>query len=92
MNDLSIIARVVERVSAANMWGIDVRAINTWLKKNVPFHTKVLQNRANVVDIGTDVKDDLGPYLEPFQKAFPGTKVTQPGMKNYLRVVFPVSR
>mgnify|MGYP003391909026 CR=1 FL=1 len=92
MDDLHIIARVVERMSASNMWGIDVRSINTWLKKNTPFHAKVIQNRANVVDIGTDVKDDLGPYSEAFQEAFPGTKVTQPGMKNYLRVVFPVSR
>ena len=92
MNDLTLIARVVERVAAANMWGVDVRAINTWLKKNVTFPAKVLQNRANVVDSGTDVKNDLGPYSEAFQKAFPGTKVTQPGMKNYLRVVFPVNR
>jgi hypothetical protein len=92
MNDLPIIARVVERISAANMWGIDIRAINAWLKKNVPFHAKVIQNRANVVDIGADVKDDLGPYSEAFQESFPGTRVTQPGMKNYLRVVFPVRR
>jgi hypothetical protein len=92
MSDLLLIARVVERVSAANMWGIDVRSINAWLKKNVPFHAKVIQNRANVVDIGTDVKNDLGPYSEAFQEAFLGTKVTQPGMKNYLRVIFHVSR
>jgi hypothetical protein len=92
MNDLPIIARVVERMSTANIWGIDVRAINTWLKKNIPFHARVIQNRANVVDIGSDVKNNLEPYSEAFQGAFPGTKVTQPGMKNYLRVVFPVSR
>lgn len=61
-------------------------------KKNVPFRAKVLKNQANVVDIGADVKYDLGPYSEAFQEAFPGTKVTQPGMKNYLRVVFPVTR
>lgn len=92
MNDLHIIARVVASISPAKLWGIDVRAINTWLKKNLPFPAKVIQNRAKVVDIGTDVKDDLGPYSEAFQEAFPGTKVTQPGMKNYLHVVFPVSR
>jgi hypothetical protein len=92
MKDLPIIARVVKRVSDSNIWGVNVRAINAWLKKNIPFHVKVIQNRANVVDIGTDVKNDLGPYSEAFQEAFPGTKVTQPGMRNYLRVVFPVSR
>lgn len=92
MDDLHIIARVVERVAAANMWGVDVRLINTWLKKNVPFPAKVIKTRATVVDIGTDVKNDLGPYSESLQGAFPGTKVTQPGMKNYLRVVFPATR
>lgn len=75
--------------NAANRWGVDVRALNRWLKANAPGHARVVRHRGVHVDVGAEPGTDLRPVGAGLEQAFPGTRVDQPGFKNYLRVRFP---
>lgn len=76
--------------NAPNRWGVDVRAINKWLKDNVPFWARVTHHRGIDVDIGADAGKDLGPFARGLEAAFPGVHVDQPGHRNYLRMRYPI--
>lgn len=73
-----------------NRWGVDVRAINKWLKDNVPFWARVSRRRGIDVDIGAETGKDLGPFAHGLEAAFPGVRVDQPGHRNYLRMRYPI--
>ena len=73
-----------------NRWGVDVRAINKWLRDNVPFYARVARHRGIDVDIGADAGKDLGPFARGLEAAFPGVRVDQPGHRNYLRMRYPI--
>lgn len=75
--------------NAPNRWGVDVRALNRWLKDNAPGHARVVRHRGIYVDVGAEPGTDLSPISAALEQSFPGVKVDQPGWRNYLRVRFP---
>lgn len=75
--------------NAANRWGVDVRALNQWLKQHAPGHARVVRHRGVYVDIGAKAGTDLAPVAGAIEGAFDGVRADQPGMRNYLRLRYP---
>jgi hypothetical protein len=75
--------------NAANRWGVDVRALNRWLKEHAPGHARVVRHLGVYVDIGAEAGTDLAPIAGALEAAFNGVRVDQPGMRNYLRLRYP---
>lgn len=75
--------------NASNRWGVDVRALNQWLKAHAPGHARVVRHRGVYVDVGASPGTDLRPVMAEVEAAFPGVRIDQPGFKNYLRLRYP---
>ena len=58
--------------------------VNKWLRKNVPFPTRLAVKNGKYV-IGTDIKNDLAQYAPAIEKEF-GYKTKVYGQKNYITV------
>lgn len=87
-----LIAEARRLLEGPDAWGVDVRVINQWLKKNLPFWAKIARNRGGVVDIGAESGKDLSTFMPLLARAFPKAKIDQPGMKNYVRMKFPYAK
>lgn len=68
------------------MWNkIDTRALNKWLKANLPFHARAARESCISVVICAETGRDLSGYADAIKAAFPiVARAEQPGQKNYM--------
>ena len=68
---------------------LDIRKLNAWLKKNVPFYCKAVRKPHSEVVIGTDVSNNLHAFAEQIRAEFAGSIVRMDvyGLQNYITLI-----
>jgi hypothetical protein len=78
---------------AANAYGVDVRAINTWLRENLPFWAKVHSHRGIQVTLtaGDTPGADFRPHIDKIAAAF-GCRAEVWGQECWAALTFPIPK